>query len=51
MLYIIYRHGGDFSLLDRNGETALMIAISLGNTGAVKEILNYWDINIFPTNN
>ena len=34
MLYIIYRHGGDFSLLDRNGETALMLAISLGNTGA-----------------
>ncbi len=25
MLYIIYRHGGDFSLLDRHGETALMI--------------------------
>ena len=28
-----------------------MIAISLRNTGAVKEIINYWNINIFSTNN
>jgi hypothetical protein len=50
MLYIIYRHGGHFSLLDRSEETAKMIAIFLGNTEAVKEILNYSDINIFSTN-
>jgi ankyrin repeat protein len=51
MLYFIYRHGEDFSLLDRNGETALMIAISLGNTETVKEILNYWNIDISSGNN
>ena len=51
MLYIIYRHGGDFSLLDRHEETALMIATSLGNTRAVKEILNYWNMYISSGNN
>ena len=33
MLFIIYCHGGDFPLLDSNGETAL---ISLGNMEAEK---------------
>ena len=31
MLYIIYRYGGDFSLLNHDGETPLMIAVTLGN--------------------
>jgi hypothetical protein len=51
MLYIIHRHGGDFSLLDHHGKTALMIAVSLRNTEAVKEILNYRNKDIFSTNN
>ena len=51
MLYIIYRYGGDFSLLNRNGETPLMIAITLGNTGATKEIINYWNVDTSSGNN
>ena len=51
MLYIIYRHGADFSLLDCNEEAPLMIAITLGNTGAVKEILNYSNIDTSFGNN
>jgi ankyrin repeat protein len=51
MLHIIYRHGRDFSLLNQDGETPLMIAITLGNTGAINEILNYWNIDISSDNN
>jgi hypothetical protein len=51
MLYIIYRYGGDFSLLNQDGETPLMIAITLGNTGATKEILNYWNVDTSSGNN
>jgi ankyrin repeat protein len=51
MLYIIYRYGGDFSLLNHDGETPLMKAITLGNTGAVKEILNYWNVDTSSGNN
>ena len=51
MLYIIFRYGGDFSLLNHDGETPLMIAITLGNTGAIKEILNYWNIDTSSGNN
>jgi ankyrin repeat protein len=51
MLHIIYRYGGDFSLLNQDGETPLMIAITLGNTGATKEILNYWNVDTSSGNN
>ena len=51
MLRIIYRYGGDFSLLNQNGEIPLMTAIIFGNTEAIKEILHYWNINISSRNN
>jgi ankyrin repeat protein len=52
MLHTMYSHGGDFSLLNHDGETPLMIPISLGNMGAVKEILKYcWNVdNFFGSN-
>ena len=51
MLRIIYRYGGDFSLLNQDGEIPLMTAIIFGNTEAIKEILHYWNINISSRNN
>ncbi len=51
ILFIIYRYGRDFSLLNHDGETPLMIAITLGNTEAVKEILNYWNVDTSSGNN
>jgi hypothetical protein len=51
MLRIIYRYGGDFSLLNQDGEIPLMTAIVFGNTEAIKEILHYWNINISSRNN
>jgi ankyrin repeat protein len=50
MLRIIYRYGGDFSLLNQEGEIPLMTAITFGNTEAIKEILHYWNINISSRN-
>jgi ankyrin repeat protein len=51
MLHIIYRYGGDFSLINEDGETPLMIAITLGYTRAINEILNYWNIDTSSGNN
>jgi hypothetical protein len=51
MLRIIYRYGGDFSLLNQDGEIPLMTAITFGSTEAIKEILQSWNINISSRNN
>ena len=51
LCHIIRRYKGDFSALDINGETPLMIAIALGNKETIKAIWKFTPLKISSTNN
>ena len=51
LCHIIRRYKGDFSALDINGETPLLIAIALGNKETIQTIWKFTPLKVSSTNN
>jgi hypothetical protein len=51
LCHVIRRYKGEFSALDINGETPLMIAIALGNKETIQTIWKFAPLKVSSTNN